>query len=106
MAITQESFDRLVARLESDIKASPRLYAVRVFLLALLGYAYPIFIMGAISLFCSMYLIMRTGSDFLLIKLLGPLPIFALPILRAFWIKTGPPKGYEIGPRQAAPLFR
>src|SRR5437870_5610770 len=110
MSITHSSFDRLVSRLECAAEASPKLYNFRVFLIALVGYMFPVFLMFLASLpvtaIVTPFVILITGDSHLLLTFVGSLLVCMYPCARAFFFKMPLPTGYEIGPQQAAPLFR
>ncbi len=111
--MTNEQFDFLVRRLERDARENPSGYHFRVFLLALLGYAYIFLalalvggiVYGAIWLFTHGA---RPSVGLLKIALpvLTSLGLFALIVLRALWVPLNEPEGMELKRTEAVPLFQ
>jgi Zn-dependent protease with chaperone function len=110
MAMTREEFDTLVRRLEREAERRPRAYKIRVFLLALLGYAYIFLIVAVLLLLIGalawMVISVRRGG---LIQVAGKLGVALLGltyvIVRALWVRLSPPEGLVLHVQQAKPLF-
>jgi Zn-dependent protease with chaperone function len=109
--MNHEEFVTKVERLEIEAKASPEAYKVKVFLLALLGYAYPGLVITILLALTGLliYLVATAGisgsSSTILVKLVFPLMFFIYLILRSFWIKIPHPTGIQLDHEQAVPLF-
>lgn len=101
----QEQFEALVKRLEIYARAHPRLYGVRVGLLAGLGYAYLFFVLAALLLTCVLLGLAARTAAVWVIKL--SIPIIALigAVLRALWVKFPPLEGVPLKPSDAPRLF-
>ncbi len=96
--MSQEEFDRLVGRLEAFAASHPRLYKLKVGLLAAVGYAY---IFGALAVVVFLLAVLvviavkgRAHSSIL--KAAIPLLVLAGAILRALWVRLGPPEGIPL----------
>jgi Zn-dependent protease with chaperone function len=102
--MTQEQFEGFVRRLEGYARKHPGSYALRVTLLAALGYFY----IGAILLgllaanVALAYALIRAGTVILFVQLGLPLLALTGTILRALWVKFPEPEGLRLG-RDAAP---
>jgi Zn-dependent protease with chaperone function len=107
VAITQEQFDTLVARLEGEAARRPLWYKTRVFLLAMLGYAYVFGILAAIlGIIAAVVLMVSTGRGIILVKNVAiPLAIFAWVVGKSLWVKLEPPSGRRLRREEAPRLF-
>jgi Zn-dependent protease with chaperone function len=107
MPISDEQFDALVARLAKDADRNPFAYKARVFLLAMLGYAYVFgILLGIIAILVGVILIVRTGRGVILLKNVAiPLAIFAWVVGKALWVKLSPPAGRPLRREEAPQLF-
>jgi len=109
--MNHEEFVMKVERLEVDAKAKPEAYKFKVFLLALLGYAYPGLVIVILLALAGLliYLVTTTGMSgsiaTIVVKLVFPLMVFIYLILRSFWIKIPHPTGIQLDHKQAGPLF-
>ncbi len=107
MALTQAEFDTLVARLTREAETRPLWYKIRVFLLAMLGYAY---IFGILALILAIVggiaVLAARGRAILLLKNIAlPLVIFAWVVGKALWVKLSPPTGRRLARQKAPRLF-
>ena len=104
----QSEFDTLVARLEGAARTDPRGYRVRVFLLAILGYAYigavVAAMVGLLASIAWMLVSYRTGT-LLLAKLALPIGTLIFIAARAMWVRLDPPSGRPLARADAPRLF-
>lgn len=103
----REEFDELVKKLEPLAARNPMAYRVRVALLALFGSAV---ILGALILSLALtlalvLLVVNGDALYFTIKALIFVGALDLLIIRSLWVKIAPPKGVELSPADAAPLF-
>ena len=108
MALTNEQFDGLVARLTREAETRPLRYKTRVFLLAMLGYAYVFGILLALFAIIGVvvYLVLSTGRGVRLLSDLAiPLALFAWFVSKALWVKLDPPRGRQLSKEEAPRLF-
>jgi Zn-dependent protease with chaperone function len=108
MAMTQEQFESLVQRLESDSARDPKMYKLRLTGFALLGYLYIGAVIGLLLLLVAgmLVLAMRGGGWILLLKKVGLVVIGLIVIVaRAMWVKFDAPTGRRIVRAQAPRLF-
>lgn len=108
MAISPEQFDTLVARLTREADARPLRYKSRIFLLAMLGYAYVFGILLALLAVVGavVFFVLSTGRGArLLADLAIPLALFAWFVSKALWVKFDPPEGRELRKDEAPRLF-
>jgi Zn-dependent protease with chaperone function len=106
--MTQTEFDALVARLEKTARSDPKGYRMRVFLLAILGYAYIALIVGLVigAVIGLIWLVARTHSGgVLLLKLIIPLGSLVVIAGRAMWVRLDPPVGRQLARSEAPLLF-
>ncbi len=109
MAVTQEAFDGLVARLERYAKEHPNLYKARVFFLANLGYLYIFSILLVLLLLIGglVAVVVFTHHSWGLIEHAGlPLVILTFIILRSLWVRFSPPEGIVLDPGKEKQLFQ
>ena len=101
-------FDALVRRLEPRAAASPRLYQTRVFLLALLGYAYIagvlLLLLGLVA-FCFWIAVTAERANAGLMKIAIALLVLAGVVARAMWVRFEPPAGRRLSRADAPKLF-
>jgi Zn-dependent protease with chaperone function len=107
--MTQDQFDALIGRLEQYAAGHPRVYRLRLFLVALLGYAY-IFLVLALSLVATGIVVWsvvshRLSAGFVLAKVAFALLLFAGLILRAIWVRMPEPEGLFLDRNDGSPLF-
>jgi Zn-dependent protease with chaperone function len=108
MAMTQEQFESLVQRLESDSARDPRLYRLRLTGFALLGYLYIGAVMCLLLLLVAGMLVLATrgGGWILLLKKIGLVVMGLIVIVaRAMWVKFDAPTGRRIVRAQAPRIF-
>jgi len=108
MAMTYDRFVGLSKRLEADASASPRSYRVRLGLLAALGYAYILVILGmAVGLVGVMawFCVSSHRCHGLIVQLGIALLIFAGIIVRALWVRLPGPVGVPLTAEEAPELF-
>jgi Zn-dependent protease with chaperone function len=108
MSISRDQFDALVTRLAREAEARPFRYKTRVFLLAILGYAYVFGILLALLAVIGgvIYLVLSTGRGARLLSDLAiPLALFAWFVGKALWVKLEPPEGRELRKDEAPRLF-
>jgi Zn-dependent protease with chaperone function len=106
--MTNAEFDELVRRLESHAAASPRLYKLRVALLALLGYAYIgaiLLVLAATIAGCAWAMIVSRTGNAALFKIALALLILASVIIRSLWVTFAPPSGRRLTAADAPTLF-
>ena len=105
--MTNEQFDALVARLSREATARPLWYKTRVFLFAILGYAYVFGILALLLVIVggAVYVV-STGRGLRLIDNVAiPLALFVWFVGKALWVKFEPPEGRELRREQAPRLF-
>ena len=107
MPISDEQFDALVARLASEARTKPLWYKTRVFLYAMLGYAYVFGVLAIIlGIVAGVVAIALRGRAVILVKNVAfPLAVFAWVIGKALWVKLEPPTGRPLRRDQAPRLF-
>ena len=103
--MTDDRFEALVARLETEAIRAPRSYQFKVLALALLGNAY----LGLMIFIVSALLIALVASIAILkalaIKLILVVGFFLWLIIKALWIRIEPPAGMPIRASEAPELF-
>ena len=102
MDMTNDEFDALVARLESQAVRRPLLYKMRVLMLALLGYGYITFMLIGLLLMTLLSLAVLKGIG---LKLAIPLLILIWAVLKALWVKLEAPEGRRLTRKEAPALF-
>ena len=102
MAMTQQQFDSLVARLEKSAARHPGLYKLRLGFFATLGYLY-IFVVVALLLVASAVVLVLGKA--LAAKLAIALLVLVGVALRSLWVKIDPPTGLELTRRDYPTLF-
>jgi Zn-dependent protease with chaperone function len=106
--MSDTQFEQLVRRLEAYAPKHPTQHKLKVALVAALGYAYVLTILGlALGIGAWLILSLKDGGSNHLssIKLLFGLGVLAAIILRAFWVRFTPPTGYEVYREDAPRLF-
>ncbi|HOX70124.1 M48 family metallopeptidase [Dokdonella sp.] len=101
----RELFDQLVSRLEAYSRLNPKLYKLRVFGFALLGYGYLLlmFVLMLLLLVASALSVIYFKA--LGMKLLLITAPFAWLVARSFWVRMNAPQGYVVDRRMAPALF-
>lgn len=106
--MSEKQFEQLIRRLEAYAQKHPVQYKIKVALVAALGYAYVLTVLG-LALSVSAWLILsqrEAGSDrFNTITLLIGLGVLAAILLRVFWIRVAQPAGFEVQREDAPRLF-
>ncbi|MBX9658020.1 MAG: M48 family metalloprotease [Nitrospiraceae bacterium] len=106
--MSDTQFEQLVRRLEAYAQNHPTRYKLKVALVAALGYAYVLAVLG-LALGVGIWLILslreEPSSHLNSVKLLFGLGVLAAIILRAFWVRVTPPTGYEVYREDAPRLF-
>src|SRR5687767_12471128 len=107
VALTNEQFDALVARLTREAESRPLWYKTRVFLLAMLGYAYVFgILLVLLAIVAGVLYIVSTGRGLRLLSDLAiPLAVFAWFVSKSLWVKIEPPEGREVHSDEAPRLF-
>jgi hypothetical protein len=105
--MSEKQFEQLVRRLETYAQTHPTRYKLKVALVAALGYAYVLAVLGlALGVGTWLILSLKDGGTHLSsVKLLFGLGVLAAIILRAFWVRFTPPAGYEVYREDAPRLF-
>src|SRR5512144_1535191 len=103
----QEEFDRLAGRLEAFAASYPRLYKVKVGLLAIAGYAYVIGVLAVVAaLLAALAVAAVKGRSYHVVFKAGvPLLVLAGVILRSLWVRLLPPDGIPLHREEAGRLF-
>jgi len=106
--MTHEKFVETVDRLEDYARREPGRYRQRVALLAALGYAYPLLIIGVVlallgGVFYLMFIRGRFNAG--AVKVVIFLGGFAFFVARSMWVKVEPPDGQEVTREEAPRLF-
>src|SRR5215212_345121 len=108
MAMTHEEYIEMVRRLEEFAGREPKKYAMRVGLLAALGYAYVILVLAAVAaLIYLLFWLSFLGGSFnvAVIKFGWVLLMLAWVVLRALWVRMPAPEGIGLTREQAPRLF-
>ena len=107
MAMTQAQFDALVGRLTREAESRPLWYKTRVFLLAMLGYAYVFgILLVLLAIVAAVIYIVSTGRGIRLLSDIAiPLALFAWFVSKSLWVKIDPPEGRELRKEEAPRLF-
>ncbi|MDH5641013.1 MAG: M48 family metalloprotease [Nitrospira sp.] len=106
--MTEKRFEQLVRELEGYANAHPAPYKLKVALLAFLGYAYVLAVLGiviALTIGCLLLIKEGTSGHALLFKVGIALIILATVIARALWVRLEPPTGIAIEREHAPRLF-
>jgi Zn-dependent protease with chaperone function len=102
--MTHEEFVEMVGRLEGFARREPSRYALRVGLLALVGYAYLLLVLTGVLLLVG-GLVYVGSFNWAVIKIGWILLTFAALVLRAMWVRMPPPGGIELTRAEAPRLF-
>ena len=106
--MTHEEYTRMVGRLEEFAGREPKKYAMRVGLLAALGYAYVLLVLAVVAalLYMLAWLAFLGGRfNTLVLKVGWVLLMLAWVVLRALWVKMPAPQGIPLARAQAPKLF-
>lgn len=97
-------FEALVRDLEDE--AGDGGYRLKVALLAALGYAYVVILVGlVVGAVAMLAAAMKDGRHLALLKLAIPLAVVGFVGLRALWVRLDPPEGRVLAAREAPKLF-
>ena len=107
MTISDAQFDTLVARLTREAETRPLWYKTRVFLLAMLGYAYVFgILLVLLAIVAAVIYIVSTGRGLRLLSDIAiPLALFAWFVSKSLWVKFTPPEGRVLRKDEAPRLF-
>ncbi len=99
----QEEFDRLARRLEAFAASHPKLYKIKVGLLAFTGYAYVFGVLAVVAALLATLAVaaVKGRSHYVVFKAGVPLLVLAGVILRSLWVRLLPPDGISLR-REAA----
>lgn len=103
--MTGAQFEALVRTLEAQAQRDPRGYQLKVVLLALLGDAYLVAMVALIVAAFAGSIALVWVLHAVALKLVVVIGAFLWIVLRALWVRIGPPKGIAIGRREAPDLF-
>jgi Zn-dependent protease with chaperone function len=103
--MTDNQFEALVARLETQAIRAPRSYQFKVLALALLGNAYLGLMIFIVSALLVVLMISVTVLKAFAIKLILVVGFFLWLIIKALWIRIEPPTGMTISADEAPQLF-
>lgn len=104
---SKEQFDVIVQQIERYARQNPSYYKLRVFLLAILGYAYIafVFLLMCGGMWALRSLVVSTQSDYLVERIDYLIIILGIGIIRLFWVKFQRPRGLELYRQQLPELF-
>jgi Zn-dependent protease with chaperone function len=106
MSLTAEQFDALVARLELQAARRPELYKLTLGAFAALGYIY---IFGILLLLIAvaggLIAILIAGKALVLGKLVVPVFVLIITVVRALWVKLAVPQGVSLTKEEYPALF-
>ncbi len=108
MAMTTEQFVEMVGRLEEYAGREPGKYRLRVGLLAALGYAYILLVLGVVvALIYLLVWLTFLGGHFNIwvLKFGWVLLVLAWFVLRSLWVKLSAPEGVRLTREEAPKLF-
>ena len=106
VAMTQEQFDALVARLEQRATLYPTVYKLTLGAFATLGYFYVFGVLAALLAATAVFaIVIATGKALLLGKLVIPVIVLIGVVLKSLWVKLVPPKGLRLTRRDYPTLF-
>ncbi len=106
--MTEKQFAQLVRRLEVYARHYPAQYKIKVALVAMMGYAYTLMVLGlvvALALACFFFINDGSSAKAVLLKIGIGLTVLATVIVRALWVRLTPPTGIEIRREEAPRLF-
>jgi Zn-dependent protease with chaperone function len=106
--MTTEQFVEMVGRLEEYAGREPEKYKLRVGLLAALGYAYILLVLGVVValIYLLLWLTFREGRfNFWVLKFGWVLLVLAWFVLRSLWVRIPAPEGVRLRREEAPKLF-
>ncbi len=103
--MTNEEFEALVGRLESEAKRNPGGYKARVVLIALLGNAYLGLMLLAVTALLLAAIVSIAWLKGAGVKIAIVVGVFLWMVLKALWIRLEPPQGSEVTAGDAPELF-
>lgn len=100
-------FEQLVARLEAKAAQDPNGYKTKVWLLAMVGYAYLFLILAVLLLLLGglAYAILSGHGNLLFLKLGIPVAALAFVVVKSMWVKIPNPEGTWLERKDAPALF-
>ena len=105
----QDEFEALVARLQKAAADNPGRYKRRVFGLAIMGYAYILFVLlalfGLIGGLVAVAVFAKGPGLLAVKKLLIPLVMLVIVVLRAMWVRLSAPEGLVLNRKDFPLLF-
>jgi ABC-type sugar transport system permease subunit len=109
MALNQEGFDTLINQLEILASKQPRIYRLRVAILATLGYTYIFLVLTVtLALLVGIILMMVNAKSFHRGAIQAIIFLFALVLvlLRSLWVSFPPPQGLVLQRKDVPGLFK
>ena len=105
--MSDEEFEALVARLQVESAAHPRLYRLRVVFLAAMGYGFLVGAVIALVLITIglLYILVTAHIGAISAKLLAPLAALVFIMVRALWVTVPKPVGMSLTAERAPGLF-
>jgi len=103
--MTDEQFEALVGRLETEAKRNPAGYRMRVLAMALLGNVYLGIVLVLVSALFLVALVSVVWLKAAGVKIAVVTAVFLWMLLKALWVRLSPPQGTELKPREAPELF-
>jgi Zn-dependent protease with chaperone function len=104
--MTQKEFETLVKRLEPFAQRRPGLYALRVGMVAGLGYAFLLLALLVLLGLLAVLVLVARQAAYLAIKVAIPLLALMGAILRSLWVKIPEPEGVPLKPAEVPALFQ
>jgi Zn-dependent protease with chaperone function len=103
--MNQRDFELLVERIERAARVRPRVYKVKVFGLAALGYGFLAVVVVILAGLVVAALLTLRHAPALAVKLVLVIGALLLVVVRALWVKLEPPKGWKLARSDAPDLF-
>ena len=103
--MTNEQWDALVRRLESQARENPRGYGRKVVLLGALGYVFLAASLLALAALGALVVVLAIKGPGILLKLLLPIGALAWVIVRSIPVRFEAPRGASIRRQDAPELF-
>jgi Zn-dependent protease with chaperone function len=104
--MTNEKFELLVRKLETQSKKNPGLYRLKVLLFTGLGYSYILFFLALVLFLLAISILYLVDGNFTFgsLKALLFTSVLSFFIIKALIIKMDPPKGYYLKEKEAPEL--
>lgn len=103
--MTNDEFDALVFKLETQARDQPARYRLRLTLLSMLGNTYLATILLLILVLLGISVALITTLKVIAVKLTLAICVFLWMILKALWVKIAAPDGIEVRRAQSPALF-